>query len=834
MPTCIECKPKLVIVPSARGLVVHLQRCHKFTTLSTYKCGERGCQRKFTCTKAFVKHVSRCAKDEYTCETIQEPESLNCNPIENVSVSGDVDSNANCDSMNDDLESFAASDLESFLAHQADAFVCKYYSKPSFPRNIVQDIINDTDDFLNNGSAMHLLKDKVMDALNTSQAEPCVIEEISSMFALIQNPFHHLRTEHLRLKHFTSSGCYVVPENFILGRRLLPIRTKKGVLYKWRPVYAVHIPLGGVLKNFLELPNMLQNILEYVDILMKDEENLCNFIQGNLWKMKRRKFKSSDIVLPLHVYFDDFQANNNLGPHSLKIGGVYVIIACLPPEIASRLENIFLAILFYSGDLEVFTAKKILEPLLKVLQTLEQEGIDVMIPSRGKVKVYFVMGLLLGDNLAVHQLCGFVCGFAWANFPCRFCKVPQERMRYDYQLDRTLLRDKVNYKEDVLTADQAQTGIRENCSLNSLESFDITENQEGDILHDFDESILHKIIIFILGHFTKSGKKEKPLFTLRILNRRIMFFKFGTYSALHKTRLCITAEELDKGKLKMTGSEMQCFFRSFGVLMGDLVPESNVFWKLYLCLQRVLDLVLCKRLTKGSITSLRFHLRELARQYLCHDGNHLTFKFHKILWHYCDIIEHSGPVANLTTRRFESKHRQLKLGLYTNMSRVHACWSIAVKHQLGLCHRFVAGKSLPEIEMGSGRVFSPNDMKVFHNILGTLKTTFLDLNSVFMPNWVEYKGSRFDSESILVIDIDDNFGWPIFGELKGIFVLGETIAVLCHKFETLGFFEHYYAYEVKRTRQEVCLNIANLADPLPLNVLRDRRGGLFVVMRYAL
>lgn len=744
MPNCIECVPKRVF-PTAKALWLHLQKEHRLNALSTFKCGEQGCYRKFSSGKAFLRHVRShvnlgdvqsdcdpnivCQVVVSECDTSDTRSGIDTDLV-TVTEDSDVPLSVNDGSFQDALQS------------QCDAFVCKYYSKASLPRNIVQNIVDDVQDLLSNGVFMNTLRDKVMQALQSSQAEQPLVETVSGMFNAVQNPFEHLQTEYLRKQYFEKSGYYVAPKVFVLGKRLKQVKTRNGMKWKWLSVTAVHVPLAPVLKNFLELPNALQSILDYMKQLQEQKDFISNFIQGKLWKEKLKNFSPTDIVLPLFVYFDDFEGNNPLGAHSLKIGGVYVVIGCLPPEIASKIENIFLSTLFCSADRAEFKAKNVIKPLLEELGNLEKFGIRVNLSSGNTVRVFFVLGLILGDNLGLHQLCGFVCGFAWANYPCRFCKIPKERMRFDVSLDKSLVRTITNYENDLVVNDQSKTGISEKCVFNDLDSFHITENSEGDLLHDFDEGLSQYVVTFVLTKLTTAeSRNTKPVFSLPTLNRRIQLFHFGTHSALYKTRLGVIAEDLEKQKLKMTGSEMEWFTQTLGVLVGDLVPKDNVYWKLYLALLNVLDIVRAKTLPGSTLEVLPHYLQVLAELYLSHDGNNIMFKLHKILWHYCAIFEQSGPVAKLSTRRFESKHRQLKLGLYSNMSRRNACLSAAIKHQLSLCHRFVAKKSvLPDIELGSGSVLSSVSFPDFYRFQDDLKVIFSDLSNVYLPTWIDYKG----------------------------------------------------------------------------------------------
>ena len=71
--------------------------------------------------------------------------------------------------------------------------------------------------------------------------------------------------------------------------------------------------------------------------------DLTHFLQGSLWLLKYVPKNVGKLVIPLYLYFDEFEVGNALGSHAgeQKLGGVYVSIACLPPHLASKLSNIF-------------------------------------------------------------------------------------------------------------------------------------------------------------------------------------------------------------------------------------------------------------------------------------------------------------------------------------------------------------------------------------------------------------------------------------------------------------------------------------------------------------
>lgn len=95
------------------------------------------------------------------------------------------------------------------------------------------------------------------------------------------------------------------------------------------------IPMSSVLETFLNLPGFLQIVLNHLDYLYNeiDEEYMCNIVQGELWGQICKKYDGK-IVLPLVLYFDEFEAKNALGFHTGvdKIGADYFMLPIVPPQ----------------------------------------------------------------------------------------------------------------------------------------------------------------------------------------------------------------------------------------------------------------------------------------------------------------------------------------------------------------------------------------------------------------------------------------------------------------------------------------------------------------------
>ena len=124
-----------------------------------------------------------------------------------------------------------------------------------------------------------------------------------------------------------------------------------------------------------------------------------------------------ELKLPLNLYIDDFEVCNPLGTSRKKhkVTAVYWVFANIPATLRSILTSIYLAILCKAFKKYGYT--KVLEPLLKDLKCLEDDGIFVL--SLGKV-VKGIAFSVIADNLGAHSISGFVESFSSSHF-CRFC-----------------------------------------------------------------------------------------------------------------------------------------------------------------------------------------------------------------------------------------------------------------------------------------------------------------------------------------------------------------------------------------------------------------------------
>lgn len=115
------------------------------------------------------------------------------------------------------------------------------------------------------------------------------------------------------------------------------------------------------------------------------------------------------------------------------------------------------------------------------------------------------------------------------------------------------------------------------------------------------------------------------------------------------------------------------------------------YWQLYLPLKKIVNMSFSSFLTSDCINLFQ----TVVEKYLSLHKIlfHSTFKpKHHNLLHYSRIMKKYGPLNSMSTIRFEAKHKQLKSFSKVTSSRLNSSYTLAVKHQLNLCYRFVCAE----------------------------------------------------------------------------------------------------------------------------------------------
>lgn len=158
---------------------------------------------------------------------------------------------------------------------------------------------------------------------------------------------------------------------------------------------------------------------------------------------------------------------------------------------------------------------------------------------------------------------------------------------------------------------------------------------------------------------------EEKYFSIEYVNYQMQSINFGFESA--NVPVDISFDYIKRNdKLRMSGAEALFFTRYFGIMVGTEIPQHNEIWNLY---EKLLEIV--HILTSPVIA--QSHILQL---------NILITKHHNFIIHYLNLVSKIGPLINLSTNRFESKHCEVKKMLSGSNCNKNVLKSIGIRHQL--------------------------------------------------------------------------------------------------------------------------------------------------------
>lgn len=555
-------------------------------------------------------------------------------------------------------------------------------------------------------------------------------EETSTMLSILCNTFSDFNTDYKRMAPLRNTRSHVEPTSKLVGVSE-DNKLEKGIIklvLKNRSSYL--IPLRKSLKIFRELPGVLELILNYQKNVCTDNDVIRNIVNGTCWHTTLNHF-NGDTVLPLTVYFDDFESGNPLGSHAgnQKIGAVYVSIATIPPNVISRLENVLPALLFYTHDRTEFGNKAVFGPLIEELLFLQTEGITVRSKDT-TTDIKFCVANITGDNLGMHSILGLYESFSSNNF-CRFCTTPKSDTKTDTK-ERT---ENIRVESDYNLHCDGNVGIKEKCIWHVLR-FHVYTNLSCDVMHDLCEGIHRYDMCLIINKLL-----EKKYFTLDNLNRRVKYF---TYLSSEKNYPPpITRQKLLSGHIVFSASEILCFVRNLRFIIGDLIPNDDPVWNHYLCLLDITQILTSQVFTIKLID----HVKYLIENYLENLINLFNCSLrpkHHFLLHYPRIIKVFGPPILSSAFKFEAKHKELKKITRSISSRKNLPHTLATRLQLNNCHRLGSETGLNN-RFRIGKSVNINISDIPNDIL---KHT-IDYNCV---NFIEINGIRYNNMNVLLYE----------------------------------------------------------------------------------
>lgn len=334
----------------------------------------------------------------------------------------------------------------------------------------------------------------------------------------------------------------------------------------------VYVPILRVLTELLNRNDILDKVL--IEESFTSQSSHFKTFRDGLFFKENLLLSREELSIAVGLYTDDFEICNPLGTSwkKNKVCAVYWVIANLPVKYRSSLQSIYLALLCNSNDVKTFGFEKILEPLVKDIQILENQGLFIQrLGASVKGTVLFVSA----DNLAAHSLAGFQESFT-VDKCCRFCLASRSNIQTtEVRSGSFPLRTKLTHEANVLEVKQNQhvmnvNGVKSDSVLSKLTYFHTITGFPPDFLHDRLEGIAPVELSLCLNKLISN-----KYFTLDELTSAIQNFPY-LFSDKTNRPYRIPPSFRINGSIGGNGHENWTLLRLLPLIIGELIPENEV------------------------------------------------------------------------------------------------------------------------------------------------------------------------------------------------------------------------------------------------------------------
>lgn len=169
---------------------------------------------------------------------------------------------------------------------------------------------------------------------------------------------------------------------------------------------------------------------------------------------------------------------------------------------------------------------------------------------------------------------------------------------------------------------------------------------------DLFEGIVPLELSLYVHYFVKS----KKWFTYNALNNLMKRTQLkGNDSSSKPVQFNINIKMLSGN-----ASENWCTLRLFPIIVYDFVNISDTVWKLLLHLREIVEFIVAPKITHFQIAYLKVLIKEYLERINKLFPNKPFKSKHHYLQQYPELIYQFGPLIQLCTLRFESKHSYFK------------------------------------------------------------------------------------------------------------------------------------------------------------------------------
>jgi hypothetical protein len=398
-------------------------------------------------------------------------------------------------------------------------------------------------------------------------------------------------------------------------------------------------------------------------------------------------FSANPDAIPVLMYSDAACLINPLNTGKAKthkLTGFYFTLGNIPLWNRSKCDPLQVAIYVLEEDLLKFGYAKVLKPLIDDFKQLEEGIIVDGYSSPVKAGLAWI-----ADNLGAHELAGLSKCFSSKNI-CRTCIVTYDELKaghvhaYDVNQTSYKLLDSDTY-DTALASGDGTFGVQRSCPLNELSSFHCAGQCPPCSAHD----VLEGVAAYDLHAYIKILVSEKKLFSLDRINQVMKDFEFTKYNSKDLPPPIVLK---NKFRLSMSAGQMRVFLRYIGMILDVLDCDSfDPVCKQIVLLSEIFAYIVSPRLHRLEIEEMDSDIHKYLENVQIILGTTYLRPKHHYLAHYARQYTQFGPLNNVSSLRYESKHRFAKDTVHKAKNFKNVTSLLAVRHQRLQSHLFHTG-----------------------------------------------------------------------------------------------------------------------------------------------
>jgi hypothetical protein len=637
---------------SARQLIAHMKLSHSDTLLPDFTCNIDGCISIYRSIDAFRKHLSRVHSNHWKAFGLQS--------FDNVEYE-----------CSDNEDAFNVQDSEIDTLDMADDH-CQSVSKfkGELCQNIIFSRLKTTELHMLPKSTAAAIFDNVKELMNSYQIgfQNLVSSRLTAMG--IDYSSDEILSQMLKPEsHFESVTTTTASDHLLKKYCSSHLKLTEPV-----PVFIEHLDSDGDLPkgsiqdkvlvgHYVPILTSLSNYLKHSDVWASCQRPrndgsspvMRDYDDGLVWQLSGLAHDH----LRIHLYSDEFEVCNPIGSRkgTHKVCAFYYTVGNVNIKYRSQLKNIHLAMLLkYKNGVRKYGYKRVMEPLIRDLAILEQEGITIVVDGKN-LNVKGSIVTLSGDNLSMHGIGGFNPTFSSGRI-CRHCMISYSGLSEVESEEKCQVRTSENHiyhVQSILKERDLKVvyGVYDECPLSCLSYFDPVQCLPPDVMHD----VLEGVAIFSVDFIIKTLVRRRAL-NMKTVTKCMQTFAYGRADVNDRPEAL--SENFVKSNKSISGKAVEkwTLFRLLPLYIGHLVTEDCLEWQAYLLCRQICDVVLAPVVSKDDLSMLELLIAH-HHQLLVKLGARVIPKMHYLV-HYPRLMLLFGPLRPLWSMRFEANHQYFK------------------------------------------------------------------------------------------------------------------------------------------------------------------------------